>query len=319
MEHANNRGTHPRWPSIALLLSVLAPGLGHIYCGKPAKGLVLFFLGFVFVPIIVFCPQNISSAFILTAILASIILLIAVFFYAIVDSWFLAERIDEHYEVKKYNQLYLYVLVIIISLSYPPVMSYSIRQSLIQAYVMAAGSMLPNLMVKDYVILNKTAYRHRLPEIGDVIAFRPPNDRNRIYVKRIVALPGDTIEVKGNILYINDMPLQYRKIAPLKYDVKVSPDSSYVTEIGMAGEIVEEIRSNTSYRIQLFRSRGADNLADFAKTTVPDMYYFVMGDNRDNSLDSRHFGPVPLADILGKIDFIYLPAGSWSRFGRFPQ
>ena len=318
MEHANNQRTHPREPLIALLLSVLAPGLGHIYCGKPAKGLVLFFLGFVFVPIMVFCPQNVSSVFILTAILASIILLIAVFFYAVVDAWFLAKRIDEHYEVKKYNQWYLYVLVIIISLSYPPVMSYSIRQSLIQAYVMAAGSMLPNLLVKDYVILNKTAYRHRLPEIGDVIAFRPPNDRNRIYVKRIVALPGDTIEVKGNILYINDMPLQYRKVAPLKY-MKVSPDSSSVIESGTAGEIVEEIRSNTSYRIQLINSSGANSSADFAKTTVPDTYFFVLGDNRANSLDSRHFGPVPLADILGKIDFIYLPAGSWSRFGRFPQ
>jgi signal peptidase I len=318
MEQASNRGTNPRWPCIALLLSVLAPGLGHIYCGKPAKGLVLFFLGFVFFPIIVFCPQNVSSAFILAAILASIILLIAVFFYAVVDAWFLAKRIDEHYEVKKYNQWYLYVLVIIISLSYPPVMSYSIRQSLIQAYVTAAGSMLPNLLVKDYVILNKTAYRHRLPEIGDVIAFKPPNDRNLIYVKRIVALPGDTIEVKDNILYINDMPLQYRKAAPLPY-VKVSPDSSSVIESGIAGEIVEEIRSNKSYRIQLFKSSGANSSADFAKTIVPDMYCFVLGDNRDNSLDSRHFGPVPLADILGKVDFIYLPAGSWSRFGRFPQ
>ena len=318
MGHANNRGTHPREPLIAVLLSVLAPGLGHIYCGKPAKGLLLFFLGFVFVPIIVFCPQNVSSAFILTAIWASIILLIAVFFYAVVDAWFLAKRIDEHYEVKKYNQWYLYVLVIIISLNYPPVMSYSIRQNLIQAYKMGAGSMLPNLMVKDYVILNKTAYGHRLPEIGDVIAFRPPNDRNLIYVKRIVALPGDTIEIKGNILYINDMPLQYRKVAPLPY-VKVLPDSSSVIESGMTGEIVEEIRSNKSYCIQLFKSSGDNSPVDFAKTTVPDMYYFVMGDNRDNSQDSRHFGPVPLADILGKIDFIYLPAGSWSRFGRFPK
>ena len=318
MEHANDRGTHPREPLIAVLLSVLAPGLGHIYCGKPAKGLVLFFLGFVFVPIMVFCPQNVSSAFILTAILASIILLIAVFFYAVVDAWFQAKRSDEHYEVKKYNQWYLYVLIIIISLSYPPVMSFSIRQSLVQAYKMGAGSMLPNLMVNDCVILNKTAYRHRLPEIGDVIAFKPPHDRNLIYVKRIVALPGDTIEIKGNILYINDRPLQYRKVAPLQC-VKVSPDSSSVIESGITGEIVEEIRSNKSYRIQLFKSSRVNSSADFAKTTVPDMYYFVMGDNRDNSMDSRHFGPIPLADILGKVDFIYLPAGSWSRFGRFPK
>jgi len=316
MEPANNRRTHPREPVIAFLLSVLCPGLGHIYCGKPAKGLVLFFLGFVFVPIMVFCPRNVSSAFILKAILASIILLIAVFFYAVVDAWIQAQRSDEHYEVKWYNQWYLYVLVIIISLSYPPVMSYSIRQSLIQAYVMAAGSMMPNLRVKDYVILNKTAYRHRLPEIGDVIAFRPPNDRSLIYVKRVVALPGDTIEVKGNILYINDRPLQYRKL--VQY-MKVSPDSSSVIESGITGEIVEEIHSNKSYRIQLFKSSGANSSADFAKTNVPDMYFFVLGDNRANSLDSRHFGPIPLDDILGKIDFIYLPAGSWSRFGRFPQ
>jgi len=318
MEQASNRGTNPGRIFIALLLSVLAPGLGHIYCGKPAKGLVLLFLGFVFVPIMLFCPQNVSSAFILTAILASIIILIAVFFYAVVDAWFLARRIDERYEVKKYNPWYLYVLVIIISLSYPPVMSFSIRHSLIWAYKMGAGSMLPNLQAKDYVILNKTAYRHRLPEIGDVIAFRPPNDINLIYVKRIVALPGDTIEVKDNILYINDMPLQYRKVAPLQY-VKVSPDSTSVIDSGIAGEIVEEIRSNKSYRIQLLKSSGINSSADFAKTTVPDMCCFVMGDNRDNSLDSRHFGPVPLADILGKIDFIYLPAGSWSRFGSFPR
>ena len=84
-------------------------------------------------------------------------------------------------------------------------------------------------------------------------------------------------------------------------------------------EIVEEIRSNKSYRIQLLNSRGANSSGDFAKTTVPDMYCFVLGENRANSLDSRHFGPVPLADVLGKIDFIYFPAGSWSRFGRFPQ
>ena len=129
-------------------------------------------------------------------------------------------------------------------------------------------------------------------------------------------MPGDTIEVKGNILYINDRPLQYRKL--VQY-VKVPPDSSFVIESGITGEIVEEIRSNRSYRIQLFESSGADSLADFAKTTVPDMYCFVLGDNRANSLDSRHYGPVPLDDILGKVDFIYFPAGSWSRFGRFPQ
>jgi signal peptidase I len=318
MEQASNRETHPRSPLIASLLSVLAPGLGHIYCGKPVKGLVLFFLGFVFVPIILFCPLNVSSAFILKAILASIIFLIALFFYVVVDAWIQAERIGEHYEVKKYNQWYLYVLVIIISLSYPPVMSYSIRQNLIQAYVMAADSMLPNLMAKDYVILNRTAYRHRLPEIGDVVAFRPPHERYQIYVKRIVALPGDTVEVRDNILYINDMPLQYRKVAPLPY-VKVSPDPSSVIESRISGETVEEIHSNKSYRIQLFKSSGSNSSADFAETTVPETYCFVLGDNRDNSLDSRHFGPVPLADILGKIDFIYFPAGSWSRFGRFPQ
>jgi signal peptidase I len=316
MEASDNSRAHPRKPLIASLLSVVAPGVGHIYCGKLAKGLTLFFLGFVFVPIIVLSTKNVSSNLVLIAVIASNVLLIVVFFYAIFDAWFLARRVGDQYTLKEYNIWYVYALLIVVSLSYPSDLSYSIRENIIEPYSIRTGSMQPSLLVGDHVLLNKTAYNNQSPQIGDLVVFPNPNGRYQNHVKRVVALPGDTVEIKDNVLYINDRPLLYRNATPLTYQ-KVAPGTFAAIESGIAGEIVEEVNADKSYRIQLLKNSGDKGSLDFAKTTVPNGHCFVLGDNRSNSQDSRHYGPIPLADIRGRVDFIYWPVGSWSRFGRF--
>lgn len=305
MDISNNKGTHTRRPLLASLLSVVSPGLGHIYCGKLAKGLSLFFLGFVFIPIIVFSAKNVSSTFVLIAYIASIVLLIVVFFYAIVDAWILAKRIGSRYTIKEYNKWYLYVLFIVVALSFPSNLSHSIRENIFQVFRMPSIIMLPNLLVGDHVILNKTAYRNQPPTNGDVIIFKHPNARHWNWVGRIVAMPGETIEIKDNVLYIDDVPLQYRK---------VESDTLSAIKNQISHEVVEEVNSLVSYKIMLYRHIPSN----FEKTKIPNGHCFVIVDNRNKWLrDSRHFGPVPLADVQGRLDYIYFPAESWSRFGKF--
>jgi len=119
-----------------------------------------------------------------------------------------------------------------------------------------------------------------------------------------VALPGDTVEIRNNVLIVNGVPLEQRPVA----DQEIADIENQIN-----GTVVEEINGDASYRIML----SAKNGKRFAKIRVPNGHCFALGDNRGNSVDSRHFGPVPLRDVMGCVDFIYLPAETWSRFGAF--
>jgi signal peptidase I len=84
----------------------------------------------------------------------------------------------------------------------------------------------------------------------------------------------------------------------------------------LEGEVFEETNGNVKYNIFLAESSHDETTGDFEKITVPEHHCFVLGDNRNNSMDSRHFGPVPLATIKGRADYIYWPAMNWSHFGK---
>ena len=292
---------HPAW---AIILSVAATGLGHIYCGRLLKGLILFFASFAFAPIIVIAAQNAASTFMLALVIASILLLAGIFLYALIDAGLLARRIGPAYELKEYNRWYIYLLFIVVALCYPTNLASSIRANVLQAFKIPAQSMAPGILRGDRILLNKAIYRIKAPARGDVVIFVYPDDRRLYYLKRIVALPGDTVEIKHNRLLINDRPLSYAKPAsgpPMNFD----PGSTIRA-------LVEE-NNGSRYPI-LVDDAQAENLP---KITVPHGSCYVLGDNRSHSKDSRNFGPIPLADVKGRVDYIYWPAGSWSRFGRF--
>ena len=159
-----------------------------------------------------------------------------------------------------------------------------IRTFLVQAFKIPSGSMLPTLYIGDYLLVNKFIYGVRMPFTGkvlvpvknpkrdDIIVFRFPKDRSIDYIKRVVGLPGDSIELREKTLYIN-------------------------------GEKVEDSHAYHSSPVLL---RPEANPRDsFAPITVPAGHYFVMGDNRDNSNDSRYWGFVSEDDILGKAMVLY--------------
>jgi signal peptidase I len=303
---ADGRQDLTRNPVWAILLSVAATGLGHIYCGRLLKGLILFFASFAFAPIIVITAQNAASPSMLALVIASILILAAIFFYALIDAGLLARKTGPGYQVKEYNRWYIYLLFIVVALSYPTNLASSIRENVLHPFKIAAQSMAPGIVRGDRILLNKAIYKIKAPARGDVVIFVYPDDRRIYYIKRIVALPGDTIEISNNKLLINDRPLSYTK-----------PESGPAKDPDSDSTIQTLVEDNDGHRYPILVD-GAQTV-NLPKFTVPHGSCYVLGDNRSQSKDSRTFGAVPLADVKGRVDYIYWPAGSWSRFGRFER
>ncbi|MFZ0930289.1 MAG: signal peptidase I [Syntrophobacteraceae bacterium] len=280
-----------------------ATGLGHIYCGRLVKGLILFFASFAFGPIIVAAANGASSNLMLAIVIGSLGLMFAIFVYAVVDSSLLARKLRT-YQLKEYNRWYLYVLLVVVAAGYPTNFAHSIRANVLQAFKVPSSSMSPGILPGDHVLLNKAIYKKKAPQHSDVVIFTYPDDRRLNYVKRIVALPGDTVEMRDNVLLVNDLPLD-RPLAPASaWDFKTDDTQSVLMEENAAA----------AYPIIVDSARPQN----VAKITVPHGYCFVLGDNRSHSIDSRNFGPVQLNDIQGRLDYIYWPAKSWSRLGLYP-
>ncbi len=177
----------------------------------------------------------------------------------------------------------LIVIVIIVLL---------IRTFVAQAYNIPSGSMKPTLLVGDFILVNKLVYRFSEPQRGDIVVFKYPIDPNIDFIKRIVALPGEEVEVRNNQVFINGKPL------PL---IEVGRGE----ENGVRKVIYEEILpEGTKYKVQFYEDFPFSK-RDFGPVVVPPNHYFVMGDNRDNSEDSRYWGFVPRENIVGKAFVIY--------------
>ena len=223
-----------------------------------------------------------------------------------------------------------------------------IRSFVVQAFKIPSGSMIPTLLIGDHLLVNKLVYRFRLPERGEVVVFKFPQDRKTDFIKRVVALPGDEVELADGKLIVNRVP------AP---DVHASYGPGHPTglerfmkpfHVPRKGEEVRLEGPNVRlYQLLLFnelkeRGEAADvELVDLQmgpdgkvangrlriggkvveSWRVDDDYLFMMGDNRDNSFDSRFWGPVRREDIVGKAMIIYWSFGNkiwqirWDRLG----
>ncbi|MBK7140492.1 MAG: signal peptidase I [bacterium] len=150
-----------------------------------------------------------------------------------------------------------------------------LRFFVVSAYRVNSASMENALYEGDYIFVNKLAYKYggKVPEAGDIIVFKYPNNPDKDYIKRVVALPGQTVEVVDKVLYVDGQA------------AKVPDDAKYIDK--------KIIPMDLSFR---------DN---FGPLVVPQNEYFVLGDNRDDSRDSRFWGTVPAANIHGKAVFIY--------------
>jgi signal peptidase I len=164
----------------------------------------------------------------------------------------------------------------------------------------------------DRILANKNAYNRTDPKRGDLVVHICPFNRHWNYIKRVVAVAGDTVEVKDNQLYVNSYKLIRRKLPESTLDnIRITVEGQ-----PLKGEVFEETNGNMKYNIFLAESPHHKTTGDFEKITVPEHHCFVLGDNRNLSRDSRDFGPIPLATIKGRADYIYWPAMDWSQFGK---
>ncbi len=297
-------GTCSRKPWQAVLLSVAATGLGHIYCGRLSKGLILFFVSFAFAPIIVAAANSAASTFMLALVITSIAAMFFVFVYAAVDAGLLARRINGRYELKEYNRWFIYLLFVVVALGYPSNLSFSIRDHVLQAFKIPSTSMAPSILPGDRIFLNKAVYGLEPIRHGDAVVFVYPNDRRLDYIKRIVALPGDTIEIRDNVVLMNGREWEYREPG-------MQPNLNF--ELEPASRVLMEDNGERAYPVIV----DEEHPVNMRRLVVPNGYCFVLGDHRNRSKDSRVFGPVPLADVKGRVDYIYWPALSWDRLGRY--
>lgn len=177
-----------------------------------------------------------------------------------------------------------------------------VKSSLADWNWVPTGSMIPTILEGDLIYVDKIAYDLRVPltsyrlaewsdpERGDIVVCFSPEDQIRL-VKRVIALPGDTIEIKRNILYINGQPAIYTD-----FDSNCTEQScsKFRRRIILATEHLDDRK----YMVMTVPSISA--MRNFGPVTVPQRSYFVLGDNRDNSKDSRHFGFVKRKAIVGK-------------------
>ncbi|MBA3525531.1 MAG: signal peptidase I [Sphingomonas sp.] len=215
-----------------------------------------------------------------------------------------------------------------------------VRSLIFAPFSIPSGSMLPTLLIGDYVLVAKWPYGYsrfsfpfqfppiegrvlsNLPERGDVVVFRPPAAEGQDFVKRVIALPGDTIEVRGGAALLNGQPLQRQPLQPLAMPVSANSPCRVVPGASLAGSsgrclypaFRETLPGGRSY---IVLDQVADGPADdFPSVRVPEGHLFLMGDNRDDSLDSRFapveggIGFVPLANIVGRSTAIF-----WSTDG----
>ncbi len=194
--------------------------------------------------------------------------------------------------------------------------AFFIRVFAYEPFNIPSGSMIPTLLVGDYLFVSKFSYgysRYSLPwsipvlddrilasepKRGDVVVFKKPPQNKEDYIKRVIGLPGDRIQVIGGILHINDKPVARRKLGATQY---VDTDG-YVQRVI---EYVETLPNGVEHRILEVSDNylGADNTKVYS---VPPGHYFMMGDNRDHSSDSRFgVGFVPFRNLVGRAEFLF--------------
>jgi len=248
-----------RKPSTAMNLSLFLPGLGQIYCGALRRGLIHFSILAVLLAVTIFVLATKTAppmAFLISVVILSLFPTL----YSAWDARRLALACREDYRLKDSNSLIVYVALSFLAVSLAVGLAFSIRENFLHIFIMNGNSMSPTLADGRRILVRRDSFREDNPNRNDLVAFLNPTDRRETWVKRVVALPGDTLEIRNGIVHINGEAFK--------------EDSSIVLD-----------------------------QADLDPITVPEHHCYVLGDNRANSKDSRHIGPVPMIALVGKVVF----------------
>lgn len=292
-------------PLSAMLLSAFLPGLGQWYNGQLTKAIYLmliyiFLFPAAFVGILHFMNPDIRMDGLLLWVLAMLVL----WLYAVLGAGWVAWR-GATFEYSWQNSGVYLGLLVIAYVVLIPLTKFYVRQYYVESFRVPSESMEPNVYAGDMLFANKR-YNcggcQAKVERGDVVIFIYPNDRTQFFIKRVIALPGDQVVIKNADISINNKSL-------LK---TLNTDSSGQTLT------IEEQFDTHSWTVVW---RDKPNLPPQVNFKVPAGQVFVLGDNRSSSNDSRFFGTVPLRDVVGKADLIWMSINlkerqlNWERIG----
>ncbi len=289
-----NTGTasRARKPWLAGIMSLFLPGLGQLYNGA-ANRAIWFFIAFslLALPLMVVVALALPGQLLLPGLVCALLASCAVWFWSIVDAAVVARRQGAGFRPRRWQTSGLYVLVLLAGAGVilPAAIGY-VRDHLVQAFRVVGASMEPGILPGELFFVDK---RYNCPECagqvqrGDVAVFVYPNNRTRYYVKRVIGLPGDEIVHDGIGWMVNQTPLAH-------------------------GPMQESLGARQ------WMTSGEDH-APVPSIEIPDGHAYVLGDNRDSSRDSRHFGLVPLVDIVGVARQVWFSRGDdgirWHRLG----
>lgn len=207
-----------------------------------------------------------------------------------------------------------------------------LRSFIVEPFKIPSGSMIPTLQIGDFILVNKFTYGIRLPVLnqkiidlnlpqrGDVMVFRYPEDPSLDYIKRVIGIPGDKIAYQNKKLILNGQPVQTSPLEDYLHTERLYYSKQFIEKVGETEHRTLNDEDAPAFIIDATQFPQRNNcLYNNAGVicTVPQGHYFVMGDNRDNSRDSRFWGFVPEENIVGKAFFVWLNFSDLKRIGSF--
>ncbi len=307
--------TTDRQPWIAALLTFLLPGLGHLYAGVPKQAAVAFCIpwvaGILAIAAVFWAPQPVNALLVWTIALGTALGIA-------MHAWRKARSAPSPYVLARYNRWYVYLALVGLSIFVlSPLQTRVVRGAFIQAFRVPSGSMQPTELIGDLIFVDKTRGARARVTRGSVVMFYSLEQKNLLVVKRVVALPGDTIGMSGDTLFLNGHPVD-EPYVQLAHAVK-HEDPVYRSKMK---------EWQRRYYIGPSPESYAPDLQAWGPLVVPPDSVFVLGDNRDHSYDGRYWGFVPSADIVGQPLIVYwsydaeaptplppLTAVRWGRVG----
>jgi signal peptidase I len=262
-------GVKRRKPILALTLSLLTPGLGQIYNGQFKKGiscLVGFYLVYIAFSFLLLTFHGLIFYLLVT---------VGFFVFILVDAFRGANKL-EAIALKPFNKWYVYSIIFLIgNAAIRPWVGWTIRNHIVRPYKISSSTMEPSLLVGDRLIADMRIYKSQKPQRGDIIIFEYPKDPSKDFIKRVVGMEGEKVEIVNNKIYIND-------------------------------KLLDDSRGNFT--------KSGPPLDTWGPGVVPKDSLFVLGDNRNNSQDSRYWGFVKMEKLKGKALYLYW-AKDKSRIG----
>ncbi len=300
---ASSTGTGRRRPWVAAILGFVWPGVGYLYAGRLRVGASLLLAYQPIELVILLLAVVIPAAPINVVVPAGAMLMWRIVFARGAAA---AARAVSDGPTPVPSRWYGCLTAMAVTVLPNFLWASGYRTAFVQAFEIPTGAMLPTIAIGDHLLAVKWPYGWRdpvtgrglfgmrRPERGELVVFRFPEDRSRVFIKRCIGLPGETVAIRGRDVLINGKPLVETYTRFLKPPPKID---------GMVAD-------------------PEDPADDFGPVVVPADAYFVLGDNRDNSRDSRYWGFLPHEDLLGRATVIYWSQDAntghirWERIGQ---